>query len=207
MKKSIMQKNIARLITGIFNPLIMPTLGILILFNSNSYFSMLPYDAKKVIFLTTFISTFLLPLSFLPLFIYQNIIKNISMKSKRERLLPFSVIFIMYILAYFLLKRMGVPSTINNLILGGGFTILLLIIITLKWKISAHMAGVGALTGVLFIFSFQTQSSFLVYLLLTIMVSGLVGTSRIILQSHSSAQVYTGFGLGLITIIATYLIF
>ena len=202
-----MQKTIAKIISVIFNPLIMPTLGILILFNSNSYYSMLPYEAKRVIFLTVLISTCLLPLSFLPLFLYQKLIKSISMDSNRERIVPFIVVSIMYIMTYFLLKRMGVPTQINNLILGGSFTIFLLALISVKWKISAHMAGVGALLGALFIFSFQTQTSFLVYLILTIFISGLLGTSRIKLNKHTARQIYVGFAVGLVAIVSTFLIF
>jgi membrane-associated phospholipid phosphatase len=202
-----MQKIVAKLLTGIFNPLLMPTYGILILFHSNTYYAILPYEAKKVIFLTVIISTCLLPLSFLPLFIYQNFIKSIAMKTRQERLVPFSVIFIMYLLAYFLLNRMGVPDMINNVILAGAITILLLTIITLKWKVSAHMAGVGALTGALFIFSSQLQADFITFIILAILIAGLTGVARIILKAHTPGEIYVGFGIGLLTLFSTFMIF
>lgn len=202
-----MQKIVAKLISGIFNPLLMPTYGILILFNSDTYFSILPFEAKKVIFLTVVLSTCLLPLAFMPLFIYQNFIENISMRTRKERYVPFSVIFIMYLLSYFLLERIGVPAMINNIILAGSITILLILLLTIRWKVSAHMAGIGALTGALFIFSQELQSNFLTYIILAILVAGLVGTSRIMLKSHNPGEVYTGFGVGLITLVVTFLIF
>lgn len=184
----------------------MPTLGVLILLNSQTYFSLFPYDAQKIIILTTIISTFLLPLSFLPLFIYQNIIQNLSMKDRRERLIPFSVIFIMYLISYYLLRHMGVPNTINNVVLGGAFTILILTLFTLRWKISAHMAGIGALTGALGCFSFFLKADFIPYIVLSVLVAGLVGTSRLILKSHKPAEVYTGYILGVVVIIITFVL-
>ncbi len=201
-----MQKIIAKFISIVFNPLLMPTLGVLILLNSPTYFSLLPGDAKKIIMLTIIISTFLLPISFLPLFIYQNIIQTISMKNRKERIVPFAVIFIMYAISYYLLRNMGVPATINNVILGGASTILFLTLLTLRWKISAHMAGIGALTGVLCIFSFFLKANFLPYIMLSILIAGFIGTSRIILKAHTPSEIYTGYGLGVVMVIATFLI-
>ncbi len=201
-----MHKNIAKLITGIFNPLLMPTLGILILFSSNSYYSILSYDVQKVIFVTIIISTCLLPLSFLPLFYYQNIIKDISMRTKRERIIPFFVIFVIYLLTYFLLNNMGVPPVINNMILGGAITILLLALLTTRWKVSAHMAGIGGLISALIIFNLKLHASLLIYILIAVFIAGLVGTSRIILKAHSPGEIYSGFGLGLATMFLVFLI-
>ena len=198
------QKTTAKILSGIFNPLLMPTYSILILFASDSYFSMLPFEAKKVIFVIVFISTCLLPLAFIPLFLYQNLIQNFDMKSTRERIIPFATIGLLYVLGYFLLRQMEVPETINHVILGGAITIFLTLFITLKWKISAHMAGIGALTGALLIFSFTLKTNLTPFLVAAFMVAGLVGTSRMILKFHTPAQVYSGFGLGLAVLILTF---
>lgn len=201
------QKTTAKILSGIFNPLLMPTYSILILFSSDSYFSMLPFEAKKVIFVIVFISTCLLPLAFLPLFLYQNLIRNFEMKANRERIVPFATIGLLYVLGYFLLLQMEAPDTITHVILGGAITIFITLLITLKWKISAHMAGTGALTGVLLIFSFTLKTNLTSFLVAAFLVAGLVGTSRMILKFHSPAQVYSGFGLGLVVVILTFTIF
>jgi hypothetical protein len=202
-----MQKTIAKIISGIFNPLLMPTYGILILFSSDSYFAMLPFDAKKVVFLIVFISTCLLPLAFLPLFLYQRLIHNFEMKSNRERIIPFAAIGLLYLMGYFLLLQMKVPGTIANVVLGGAIAIFFTLLVTIKWKISAHMAGIGALIGALLVFSFTLQSDLILYLVLALFVSGLVGTSRMILKYHTPAQIYSGFVLGLAALVLTFLIF
>jgi membrane-associated phospholipid phosphatase len=203
----MMQKTLAKIISGIFNPLLMPTYGVLILFGSDSYFSMLPYEAKKVVFIIIFISTCLLPLAFIPLFLYQNLIHNFEMKSTQERIVPFATIALLYALGYFLLLQMKVPDTIANVILGGAITIAITLLITLRWKISAHMAGVGALTGTLLVFSYTLKSDLTLFLVLTILAAGLVGTSRMILKFHTPAQIYTGFGLGVAVLILTFTFF
>jgi len=202
-----MRQSIAKIISGIFNPLLMPTYGILILFSSDSYFSMLPYEAKKVVFIIVFISSCLLPLAFLPLFLYQNMIRNFEMKTTRERIVPFATIGLLYLMGYFLLLQMEVPQTIVNVLLGGALAIFINLLITLKWKISAHMTGIGALTGVLLVFSYTLKSDLTPYLASVFFVAGLVGTSRLLLNHHTPSQIYAGFGLGMTVLILTFLIF
>src|SRR6056297_2885302 len=156
-----MNKTIAKIISAVFNPLLMPTYALLILFTTNTYFTFLPFEAKKAIFLTTFIIICLLPLAFIPLFMYQRLIQNIEMENKRERLLPFSVVTILYFLSFFLMKQMGVPPTILKVILAGGILILIIVLITIRWKISAHMAGVGALSATLVAFTVVLKADFI----------------------------------------------
>jgi hypothetical protein len=202
-----MNKTVAKVISTAFNPLLMPTYALIILFATNTYFSLLPFEAKKAIFLTTFISTCLLPLAFIPLFIYQNLIKNIEMQNKKERLVPFSVITILYFLSYFLMNQMGVPPTILKIILAGGILTLLIVLITIWWKISVHMAGIGALSAAVFSFAIILKADFTMFLLISLFIAGILGTARMVLKSHSPSEVYTGFGLGALVLGLTYVIF
>ena len=202
-----MNRTVAKVISTAFNPLLMPTYALLMLFATNTYFSLLPFEAKKAIFLTTFISTCLLPLAFIPLFIYQNLIRNIEMQNKKERLVPFSVITILYFLAYFLMAQMGVPPTILKIILAGGILTLLIVFITIWWKISVHMAGIGALAAAVYSFAVILRADFIVFLLVTLFIAGILGTARMVLKSHSPAEIYTGFGLGALVLALTYVIF
>jgi len=202
-----MQKIIAKTISGIFNPLLIPTYGLIILFNSETFYSLLPYEAKKIIFLSVFLSTCLIPLAFIPLFYFQRVIHNFEMKTTKERYLPFAVIGILYFIAYMMLGRMGVPDIINNLILAAAFIIVVILAVSIRWKISAHMAGIGGLLGALIIFTFSLKVDFLPYIILTIFIAGILGSSRIILKLHNPEQIYTGFGTGLAVLIITYLLF
>jgi len=129
------------------------------------------------------------------------------MKTTKERYLPFAVIGILYFIAYMMLGRMGVPDIINNLILAAAFIIVVILAVSIRWKISAHMAGIGGLLGALIIFTFSLKVDFLPYIILTIFIAGILGSSRIILKLHNPEQIYTGFGTGLAVLIITYLLF
>ncbi|MBS3769768.1 MAG: hypothetical protein V5A47_10335 [Bacteroidales bacterium] len=202
-----MSKLIAKIISLVFNPLLMPTYGLLILLNSDTYFAMLPFQAKKVIFIIVFITTCLLPLAFLPLFMYQNLLKSFEMETIKERIVPFATIGILYFIGYLIMYQMDVHSTLANILLAGTITIFIALLITLKWKISAHMAGIGALTGAILAFSYILETNFIIFLLGAIFIAGLLGTSRLILKHHTPTQIYAGFGLGLTVLVLTFVFF
>lgn len=192
-----MQKFISKIFSILFHPLLLPTLGVLILFNSGSYIDFLPFNAKKIVLLIVFVSTFVLPLTFVPFYLFQNIISTIHMDSHKERLIPFFMSFCLYLFCYYLLYRIGSPEIINRLILAGATSILALFLISIKWKISAHMTGLGGLTGALIALSFLLKVNLQYYIIGSVLISGLVAFSRLSLQAHSPKQIYVGWFVGL----------
>ncbi|MFP4526291.1 MAG: hypothetical protein ACLFNL_07875, partial [Bacteroidales bacterium] len=60
--------------------------------------------------------------------------------------------------------------------------------------------------GALGCFSFFLKADFIPYIVLAVLVAGLVGTSRLILKSHKPVEVYTGYFLGVVVIIITFVL-
>ncbi|MEL7589515.1 MAG: hypothetical protein AAGU19_22565, partial [Prolixibacteraceae bacterium] len=56
------KQGIARGVSAIFHPLIIPTLAFLLFMNTGFYFSALSFDVKRLMLLVVFLCTFLLPL-------------------------------------------------------------------------------------------------------------------------------------------------
>lgn len=192
-----MGKTISKIISFVFHPLLLPTLAMFVMFNSGSYIDFLPYNAKKVVLLITLVSTFVLPLTFVPFYLFQNIIKSIQMESNKERLVPFFISFCLYLFCYYLLYRIGAPQIINKLILSAATSILVLFLLSIKWKISAHMIGIGGFTGVLIALSFLLKVNMQYYIISAVLVSGIVAFSRLNLGAHTPKQIYVGWFTGL----------
>jgi len=193
-----MSKFLSKTFSFLFHPLIMPALGILILFNSKTVLDYLPFEAKKVILLIVFISTAILPLTFIPFYYFQKIIKTIYMETRKERLIPFFITSVLYFFAYYLLVRLGAPTTINLFILASACSVFMLFLLSFKWKVSAHLAGIGGLTGALIALSFRLQINMEYFIIAAIFVSGLLGYSRLKLKSHQPYEIYTGWLTGLV---------
>lgn len=204
-----MRKILARGLSILFHPVLMPLYGLLILFNSNSIYQYLSLPAKKVILIIVVLGTIILPLTFVPFYIFQKIIKNVQMENRKERLIPFFVTFILYVFCYYLLIRLNAPEikTIINFILVGAISTILLFGLSFKWKISAHMTGIGALLGSLIAFSFILKVNLEFYIVILILISGFLGFARLTLDSHKPFEIYTGWFLGLVSAITILFLF
>ena len=189
----------AKIFSILFHPLLLPSIGIIILYNSGSVLEYLPFQAKKIILLVVSVSTFVLPLTFVPFFIFQKIIKNLQMQNNKERLIPFFVTFVLYFFCYYLLRRLGAPQTITKFILAATFSVLVLFLLSFKWKISAHTAGIGGLTGALIAISFRLNVNLEYFIIAAIIASGIVGYSRLKLKTHEQYQIYIGWLTGFFT--------
>jgi hypothetical protein len=186
---------IAKVISLLFNPFLMPSFGILLIFFSGSYLSAIPYDGKKMLFTIIFAGTFLIPLSFLPLFLHFRIIDDINITDRKQRLLPLIITGIIYFCTFYYIRHIPIPF-INIFLLGSTICIIINAIIISWWKISSHLIGVGGLVGVALGLIFRMNANMPVLLICCILIAGFVGFARLQLKAHTPAQVYIGFFLG-----------
>ena len=102
-----MIKKLALGFTYLFHPLIMPTLGLIILFNSGTYIALLDPAAKRAIIFVMILGTILFPLIMVPVFYYRNLISNLTVSTREERLIPMLVVLLLYIITfiYFIIGR------------------------------------------------------------------------------------------------------
>ncbi|MCD6355519.1 MAG: hypothetical protein J7L95_08215, partial [Prolixibacteraceae bacterium] len=57
-----MAKKLAKIVTLLFHPVLIPTLGLFLFFNSGFYFTLLSWEAKRYIILVILFTTGVLPL-------------------------------------------------------------------------------------------------------------------------------------------------
>lgn len=186
----------AKVTSFIFHPLLMPTIGFILLFSSGFYFALLPWRIMKFILLIVFLSTGVMPalsigiLALNPRF-------DRSMSKSTDRIMPLLVTSIFYYMGYMVLKRIPIFPIYNFILIASILVQIALLIVSFRWKISAHSAATGSLVGAFFTLSFRMDSNPVWILVLLVLVAGLVGSSRLILEKHTSAQVYAGFLTGL----------
>lgn len=194
-------KNPAKLVSIIFHPLIMPTLGLLIILFSGLDFTLLTFEQKKGILLIISLSTYVIPLSFMPFFMLRKSGFTIYMESARERRMPFLLTSAVYLIAYYYLSKISIPTFILNYILASAIVVLLTTIVTYFWKISIHLVGIGGITGLLFFMSNHYSYDVFLFITLTFLLAGLIGSCRLSLGAHSLSQVFTGYALGVFTVL------
>ena len=190
-----LQQKLARIISVIFHPLIIPTLGTLLLMNMGFYFSSLTYAGKIIITVIVMLSTFITPLLSL-LLMNMNKQFSMSMEKSTDRVLPLLFTAIFYFIGYFFMGRLAVFPIYRIFIISSILIIVLLMLISTRWKISAHMAGVGGLLGLVVALSIKHGLNHSGIVAVLVVVVGLTGTARLILEKHTLSQVSAGFLIG-----------
>ncbi len=197
---------IARAFSTMFHPLLMPTIGIFILFQLNTYvsFSLTP-EARRFIMLIIFLNTALVPVFSILVLKHTGYIRDLLLDSRGERILPLTVAAVMFFLTYYLLLQTSLPSLIYFFVMGGTILVLLSLMVSFLWKISLHMVSLGGVTGFLIITALLLRIEVSWMIASVFLVSGLTGASRIHLKAHSPAQVYTGYLLGVAAMLLLFL--
>ncbi|MGI6073161.1 MAG: hypothetical protein ACOYEA_00775 [Fermentimonas sp.] len=187
---------IASFISTVFQPLLMPTYSVMLLF-TYTYFGTYHMNRFWNIVLPVFLFSFAIPAILIYIIYKLKIISDLSLKVRRERFIPYTIALLSYtfLLVYYI--KMNMPKWFVMMVAASIAIMVIAIIITLFWKISAHMFGAGGLVGGAMAISFFVQKSnpYLMFMGL-FLLAGMVGTSRLILKRHTLAQVNAGFLLG-----------
>lgn len=121
---------------------------------------------------------------------------NTAMSENRDRILPLATSSIFYYLGFLLLSKLRAVPDFKIFMVATVLVIVALLIISFKWKISIHMAAIGGLTGTMFALSFRSGVNPVYPILIVVLVSGLVGTARLLLKKHNVLQIVAGYVLG-----------
>ncbi|MEN8118081.1 MAG: hypothetical protein ABFS16_13945 [Bacteroidota bacterium] len=191
-----MSVKLARIISIIFHPVLIPTLGTLLLLNSGFYFSMLSWEAKRFVLLVIFFTTSILPMLTVAVIALKPTY-NISMPESRDRVIPLLLSSVYFYIGFQLLNKMHAFPAFRLFMAASVLVIIGLLLISFKWKISVHMAAIGSLSGILFALSFRNGMNPLWPIIIVVLVSGIVGTARLALGKHNIWQIIAGYVLGL----------
>lgn len=200
----------------LFHPLLMPILGLYILFEAPtipySFLKMdalyfFPEDAKRYLFIVMGILTLIAPLLSLFIMKKNGMISSFKLEKKEERIYPMIITLFYYILA-FIYVRYQIPEgyqhpALLGFLFGAVLIFITAIVINFFIKISLHTLAIFALIGGLIAY-FQSQNlmvnhdRMLFFLIFLIFIGGLVGAGRIYLKAHTLVETTMGMFIGFV---------
>ena len=196
----------AKILSTLFHPLLIPLIGLLILFNTNTYINYsTPKELKQFIIMLIIMSTLIIPLLIALFLLNKGFITSLQMESQKERRLPYMFTIICYMFTLYMLTTIPIQSIIFKFFIGATISVIIAFILNLKWKVSAHMIGIGGLVGALFYMAIYLETNMTLYIITAILVAGLVGSARLILKAHNAMQVYLGFMVGVMCQAAVFI--
>ena len=189
-----MLRSIAKFFSSIFSPLLVPTYGIIIALNL-SYIAPLSHLKVRIIAsLAVLLMTCVGPSVFILYLYHKNKLSDLGVNKQNERIKPYIITILSYTICLIYLDQIQTPRWVINFILGGALAAITSALINLKWKISAHGAAIGGLVAlVLRMWTSQyALFNFMPIVMATILIAGIVGTSRLVLRCHTVEQVLAG---------------
>lgn len=192
-----MAQRLAKIVAIVFHPVFIPTLGFFLLFNSGFYFSFINWEAKRIILLVVLFSTAIMPLLTMSVLALNPRFK-LSFETGTRRALPLFISSVFYYMGYMLMNRLNAYPILKVLMIASVLVILGLMLLSLKWNISGHMAALGSLTGTLLALSYRTGIYPMWAIVIVILITGLTATAQLILNRNKLWHLEAGFALGFV---------
>ena len=185
------------------HPIVIPTIGAML------YFLLIPNrfgsNQKLAVLGLIFATTYLIPLFILVFFKRIKLIKSFNVVAISERKIP---VIMMIVLFYLLGNTLQNIPNLRDLGLLFYATSLGLIFIYIffafKVKASIHLLSLGISTGFFMVLGILYSQSFLIVIIVTLLLSGVLASARLYLKAHTPKEVYLGFLFG---ILAPFIVF
>ena len=202
-----MDDRIARSLSFLFHPLLIPTYILLTLLNlDRMYTVLLTWQLNLFIIGTVLVTTFIFPLLVIFIMYRIKLISSLYLPQRQERIFPLITIAIFYYLTFYLMKQLYLPVCFQIFLLGASVIAIISLITMFFFRISLHMTALGAASGLFLSMTVISGGAGLFLLIISVIISGMVGSARLKLNAHQPAEIYSGWLMGAVVICLTCLL-
>ena len=120
-------------------------------------------------------------------------LSDFRIDQRRERILPLLIGAICYLLCALTLGRIESAVFLRKLMVAAACCEVMCLAVSLRWKISLHLTGMGALTAMIAVMNFIGVGNMLAPLAVVILASGALASARLYLGCHTPQQVAAGY--------------
>lgn len=188
-------------ISVVFQPLLMPSMvyGVILFVVPQS--TSIPPQFKSSLYLMIILATLVIPMVAIIGLRLSGSVKSLHMREIKDRLIPFSVTSLFYgLVVYFISLKSEFDPIFWQILALITCVISGLTMVTIFWKMSAHMTGIGGVFALLVILGIKFPSFLALYpLLFCLGLVGVIGSARLYLNAHKPMEIYGGFLFGLVT--------
>lgn len=209
-------RTLANIISFIFHPIFIPTVGIYLLFSTpTESMSFIKTDSlyyfedgfKVRLYSLMAVLTIAAPLLSMVVLKTGRVINSYKLENPNERKVPIIMMLVYLSIVILQLYIMDpdslIPSIVKTYMMSVALSLFVILAMLNMIKISIHTSAMSSLAALLFVY-FQTQLNYNELLIPGVFVLvGIVATARLALNEHKPIEVYLGSVLGFVS---TYLI-
>lgn len=200
-------RGLATFVSYVFHPVFMPVLLSVVIWKlTPTSFAGIPNIRLIYGLLSLSLVTIFFPLFTMLLLKALGFLKSYHMRVATDRVIPLIATMIFYFWAQQVFSHpfkidgrdLFWPALIRILLMGSYWGIILLFLGSIFFKISMHTTAAGGAIGIMIVLLFLSPINMMTALFCTIIIGGIVGTSRLILREHTAAEIWMGYAIGLI---------
>ena len=205
-RHSLPLRVLAIIISYVFHPAFMPVIMTAVLYKlvPASFAGVTQKNIGFILLQVAYHMTFF-PLLTVLLLKGLGFIDSIQLKDPRERIIPLIATMTFYFWAYWVFRNIESPFILRVLLLGCFLGVVTVFMMNIFFKISMHTSAAGSMIGILMILLFLSPVNLVLPFFVALLVAGLIGTARMILAAHASAEIWIGYIAGILVQVAAYL--
>ncbi|MDE6454106.1 MAG: hypothetical protein K2L27_07885 [Muribaculaceae bacterium] len=187
----------AQIVSDVFSPLLVPTYCMAMAMWITPL-QILPERTRLGATLGVAVITAVLPLCVLLVMHTTGHVTDMCLSRRHERTVPMLTAIAAYVGAAVYLHVLHAPYWLTSFFTGSAIAATVALIINFQWKISAHSIAVGGMAGMMLRLTeggLATVNA-MIWLTAVILLGGIVGSARLVLERHTAGQVCAGWLLG-----------
>ena len=196
----------AKVVSFVFHPLFIPTYIFIFLMYQFPYEFMGITEWKlKMRLFSVFWWTAFFPAFAVFLLWRLKFSESIFLRTQKDRIAPFLISMFFYWWMYYLSRNFDdQPAVLKFFYFGIFISTSIGVIINNYMKISLHGIAMGSALAAVILFAFFYQIQITAAISIVFLITGLVGTSRLLVSDHTPAEWYTGVFVGIICQLVAY---
>lgn len=196
---------IATFVSYVLHPVFMPLIMVYVIYLITPV-SFVQYDKRDLVlvYIQIGMATIFFPLLVVLLLKGLGFISSIFMRNQKERIIPLLATMICYWWISHVFKNLDAPLILQVLLRGAYWGMIILFVCSIFFKISMHTMAAGGMLGVLIVLLMISPVRMTIPLFLGIAIAGISGTARLLLGAHTQFEIWAGYVLGILAMLAAY---
>lgn len=191
-----MYTRLARCLSFALHPFLVPLYLMLTLLFARTAYSYYPAGIK--VYLIWVVTLFTMVIPVLALMVLRSLgkLKDYRIATRHERILPLAIGFVCYLLCAMTIAKIPSAFLLRRMMFAAAGCELLCLAVTLRWKISLHLTGMGAVVALFTVLTVAGIGNLTAGWIAAVACSGALASARLYLGSHNALQVLAGFAGG-----------
>ena len=189
----------AHALSLLLHPVWMPTVALALALAMDPLLAMmLPERGRHLLLGMIFLMTTVFPITSALMMQRNGAVSELAMPDRKERFAPYTISLVYFAMAYYLLRRTPLHPAVFALFTGIVVSMAGLLLLNFRWKVSAHMAGIGGVIGMLIglgVIHGMPAPMVPAFFVL----AGLLGSARMVVTDHTWGEVASGMTLGMLS--------